>query len=190
MANSFLGGSMIKDVLGLAVLALTNLAIAGEPSLAELSQVPMSIEVKGVVLTAAAFPYFNLEPRIYLPGQLGRATCESDSRFNVPVRIVSSDENDELRRSIDADRVWVVQGENVWRGSIKPGDHYENRSYGKMTRTFVSRGCGQGIKFYGPGVSGQAEIDASPPAYTVIRLHVGQATILLRSPESPVGAAM
>jgi len=51
---------MTKRVLGLALIVLMNFAKAGEPSLAELSAVPMAFEMSGVILTAKAIPYFNL----------------------------------------------------------------------------------------------------------------------------------
>jgi len=181
---------MTRRVLGLALIVLLNFARAGEPSLAELSAVPMALEVNGVILTARALPYFNLMPRPYSPGELGRASCERDGRFIVPVTVVPSSNDDRVREAMNADRVWVVQGENVWHGSIKDRDRHAHRSYGKVAITFVSRGCGEGIKPYRRGVVGQAKLDAPPRAYAVIRLHFGEDTFLLRSPESTIGSAM
>src|SRR6266513_2931791 len=105
--------------------------------------------------------------------------------------LVQSFPNDHrVHEAMNADRVWVVQGENVWHGSIKDRDRHAHRSYGKVVITFVSRGCGEGIKAYGPRIVDQAKIDAPPRAYAVIRLQVGGDTFLLRSLESTVGSAM
>jgi hypothetical protein len=186
-----MGGHIVKRSLGLALVVLMNVAKADEPSLLELSLTPMAIEVNGVGLTAKADPYFNAMPRIYVPGERERATCESEGAFIVPIRIVQSSDDEAVRKSIGADRVWVVQGETVWRGSIKPGDFREYRSYGKMVREFYSRGCGTGMKADGdgPGVAIGASTDESRRAYTVIRLHVGPRTLMLRSPVSAIGSA-
>lgn len=105
----------MKFILAFVSVAMIRACIAAELSAADLRDAPESVEVEGTVLTAVAYPYFNQMPRLGPAGD--EIDCRRDGSFIVTVDI-SFDGGTQVL-PLEADRIWVVQGETVWMGPAR-----------------------------------------------------------------------
>jgi hypothetical protein len=189
--------AVVAQLFALAI-CLSGRAQADDLSLAELSSAPARIKLYDVILSATSSPYFNGMPRVRESGKRELTTCETHGNFFVSVDVLPETDDEDFRKSIKAEHIWVVHHEHV--SSVHVKEAAGRLLTGSRIVRFGGRGCGTPAMFPSRQLADNADDDDAtkpkvyvrrgPKVYVVIQIRVGKQTHLIRAAEAEVGLVL
>lgn len=170
----------VRRIAWFCCLLASNFAGADEMSAANLASIPESVEINGDVLTASGYPYFNRMPSI-ASDNAQPIDCQRNGSFIVSISVHVRDSN--LHKQLSAGRVWVIQEEKIWSGSVLKADIRRDTDYVR----FASRDCNAPLVPARSPIRDQSDLDNAIRAKTIIELKYAGKHYLLRLPDAIVG---
>ena len=124
-------------ILGLAMVILTVSSCSSplSPDLDDLRSAPEAIVINSRAYTLEAYLYRNLMPPV-----------PPDGRPLISIIWVTAEDHNPFPATLDADRIWVIYGQDIWEEKLSPG------SSGDPSRQHQLEKVARDGPKWGPGV--------------------------------------